>query len=316
VPQKHCSWWNVSVPRRFLDTPPDSKSAIFQAGGLVVLVVEVFRKAYLAALVPVLVNAILNEHQLVVDIITFVSKGDFPRSRLGEKQRGKVLASWVTRKLINIAQFAIRDSDVTDTQIAEVNEPASHPRSTGNGSTATSSLRHNSSFLGAVKQHQPQEPPQHYAEPQFPDHYASIPTGISEMPTNYDESIVEAPAGIDDNTPTNARGSHFELPDNYTYPAPSRDEYQADGASESSQATQNASHLQAPTVNLPPVSGHEGLMDVSNPSGLEVANKSSSDEGDWPQEAIMHMNLAGPSHDGSNRASILPSPSGRESGQY
>ncbi|KKK26909.1 hypothetical protein ARAM_003737 [Aspergillus rambellii] len=83
--------------------------AVFQAGGLIVVVVEVTRKAYLASLVPVIVNAILNEHQVVADIVAFVSRGDFPRSRLGEKQRGKVLASWVTRKLRTIAQFSIRD---------------------------------------------------------------------------------------------------------------------------------------------------------------------------------------------------------------
>ncbi|KAG4220765.1 hypothetical protein PC116_g30756, partial [Phytophthora cactorum] len=31
--------------------------------------------------------------------------------RLGEKQRGKILASWVTRKMRTVAQFAIRDPD-------------------------------------------------------------------------------------------------------------------------------------------------------------------------------------------------------------
>lgn len=84
-------------------------SAVFQAGGLVVLLVEVHRKSYLASLVPVILNAVLNEHQLVVDIIAFVGRGDFPRSRLNEKQRGKILASWVTKKLRTIAQFGIRD---------------------------------------------------------------------------------------------------------------------------------------------------------------------------------------------------------------
>lgn len=74
-------------------------SAVFQAGGLVVVLVEVRVKSYLASMVPVIVNAILDEHQLVVDIVAFVGKGDFPRSRLGEKQRGKILASWVTRKM-------------------------------------------------------------------------------------------------------------------------------------------------------------------------------------------------------------------------
>lgn len=88
-------------------------SAVFQAGGLVVVLVEVRVKSYLASMVPVIVNAILDEHQLVVDIVAFVGKGDFPRSRLGEKQRGKILASWVTRKMRTIAQFGIRDNDRT-----------------------------------------------------------------------------------------------------------------------------------------------------------------------------------------------------------
>ncbi|KAK3368251.1 hypothetical protein B0H63DRAFT_488140 [Podospora didyma] len=85
--------------------------AVFQAGGLVVVLVEVARKSYLASIVPVIVNAILNEHQIIADIVAFVAKGDFPRSRLGEKQRGKILAGWVSRKMRTMAQFAIKDMD-------------------------------------------------------------------------------------------------------------------------------------------------------------------------------------------------------------
>ncbi len=77
-------------------------SAIFQAGGLVVLLVEVVRTSHLSSVVPVLVNAVLNEHQFVLDKVAFCAKGDFPRSRLREKQRGKILASWVTRRLYGI----------------------------------------------------------------------------------------------------------------------------------------------------------------------------------------------------------------------
>ena len=76
-----------------------SGSAVFQAGGQIVAVIEVLTDEYLAALVPLVVNAVLNEHQVVIDVITFVARGDFPRSRLGEKQRGKILSHWVTRKL-------------------------------------------------------------------------------------------------------------------------------------------------------------------------------------------------------------------------
>ncbi|OJJ45586.1 hypothetical protein ASPZODRAFT_133429 [Penicilliopsis zonata CBS 506.65] len=114
--------------------------AVFQAGGLIVVVVEVTRKAYLASLVPVIVDAILSEHQVVADIVAFVSHGDFPRSRLGEKQRGKVLASWVTRKLRTLAQFSIRDSDGGMAQFADMSRNRSS-RSSKPGSIMDNSLR-------------------------------------------------------------------------------------------------------------------------------------------------------------------------------
>lgn len=114
-------------------------SAIFQAGGLIVVVVEVTRKAFLASLVPVIVDTILNEHQVVADIVAFVSHGDFPRSRLGEKQRGKVLASWVTRKLRTLAQFSIRDME-GDHPFADVMHHRAS-RSSKPGSTMGNSMR-------------------------------------------------------------------------------------------------------------------------------------------------------------------------------
>lgn len=97
---------------------------MFQAGGLVVVVVEIFRRNFLASMVPVIVNAIINEHQLVIDIVAFVIKGDFHRSRLGEKQRGKILAGWVTRKMRTIAQYSIRDPNGPENQMMISEEPA------------------------------------------------------------------------------------------------------------------------------------------------------------------------------------------------
>jgi hypothetical protein len=78
----------------------NNSSAVFQAGGQTIAVLEVGgQPEYLAAIVPVVVNAVLSEHQIVLELIAFVEKGDFPRSRLGEKQRGRILSGWVTRKL-------------------------------------------------------------------------------------------------------------------------------------------------------------------------------------------------------------------------
>ena len=137
------------------------------------------RKAYLASIVPVIVNAVLNEHQVVVDIVAFVTKGDFPRSRLGEKQRGKILASWVTRKMRTIAQFGIRDADGADSQITEVAEPRS-----GLGSVVGvgSSLRNVETVTS---------PPALHSYETTQD-YITVPTGVSEMPA-YESSNTESP---------------------------------------------------------------------------------------------------------------------------
>lgn len=88
-------------------------TAVFQAGGLVIAVIECTRrnKDNLAAIVPVIVNTVLEEHQFIVDIVSFVSVGHFPRSRLGEKQRGKILASWVTRKLPLTGKFGVSNGE-------------------------------------------------------------------------------------------------------------------------------------------------------------------------------------------------------------
>lgn len=108
------------------------------------MVVEVTRKAFLASLVPVIVDAILNEHHIVADIVAFVPRSDFPRSRLAEKQRGKILALWVTRKLRTIAQFSIRDPDSTTKQLADMaqyrNSRASKPGSIMGNSTRRNTL--------------------------------------------------------------------------------------------------------------------------------------------------------------------------------
>ncbi|CAN6652179.1 hypothetical protein TRVA0_025S01860 [Trichomonascus vanleenenianus] len=96
-------------------------AAIFQAGGMTIVLCEVAqsqqqygmipvtspRHLSLASLVPVVVNTVLNDHQFVVDIVAFVGRGDLPRSRLQEKQRGKIMASWVQKKLNLLGQFGV-----------------------------------------------------------------------------------------------------------------------------------------------------------------------------------------------------------------
>jgi len=275
-----------------------SGSAVFQAGGLIVVLVEVGRKAYLASIVPVIVNAILNEHQIVADIVAFVNKGDFPRSRLGEKQRGKILASWVTRKMRTMAQFGIRDADSALSDVTETMEPRSGIASLRNGSVMASSLRN-------------VEPAPHILEErelerqrvQAQNSFAPLPTGISEMPAqNYNESILSSPTAENgDDTPTDNQKGQFELPsDDFD---PEKDNFLDTDENSLGFDTSDAPpprvgpKPEMPQTPLPAVEGREGdlwSLPSQKSGGLRVQNASSDDEDDsWKNDAIMHMNLAG-----------------------
>ena len=268
------------------------------------VLVEVGRKAYLASIVPVIVNAILNEHQIVVDIVAFVNKGDFPRSRLGEKQRGKILASWVTRKMRTMAQFGIRDPESALSDVTETLEPRGQTGSLRNGSVMASSLRNVEQAPQILEQ---SEMDRRNFDSQ--DNFAPLPTGISEMPAiNYNESIVDSPtigAGASmksDDTPTNDRAGHFELSSGDL--DSERNDFLDIGGPFQVPAFENTTNTAPPigpkpTRNsmLPAVEGREGdiwTLPSQKPSGgLRVQNAGSDDEDDdWKKDAMMHMNLS------------------------
>ena len=302
-------------------------SAVFQAGGFVVVLVEVMRRNYLASIVPVIVNAGLNEHQVVVDIVAFVAKGDFPRSRLGEKQRGKILASWVTRKMETIAQFSIRDADGADSQITEVAEPRSAVGSVRVGS----SLKNVETIPAAPIQQQD---------------YSNLPVGISEMPAPYESSIVESPPlpRTEDrgDTPTEARTNPYAIHDelhipraepeyddeNYSHrtglepqrydfddlttPRNDHDPTSFDFSTSQTPAPPDPRYDSKPSLPLPsfsedhdfaqqgdlwtlPSQQQSRLQQPSSyrPSGRSRESSNGTDGADWPEEALMHMNLGG-----------------------
>ncbi|KAI1488759.1 acyl-CoA ligase [Biscogniauxia mediterranea] len=246
----------ASVERCHRNIVP-SGCAVFQAGGLVVVLVEVSRKAYLASIVPVIVNAILNEHQIVIDIVAFVNKGDFPRSRLGEKQRGKILAGWVTRKMRTVAQFAIRDADTIS---MEGVDGADHRASVGSmrssNTPGVSSLRN--------MEHAPQILEQEELDHQM-NKMSALPA--MEMSTNHEG---HGPPAI--NTSLGQTGYAISDYDHF-----------GEGA-------QSGSQQGPPQIRLPSVDDREGLGDMwdRRPSQGQIPA-----EDDWKRDAIMHMNLAG-----------------------
>jgi hypothetical protein len=182
-------------------------------------------------MVPVIVNAILNEHQLVIDIVAFVIKGDFHRSRLGEKQRGKILAGWVTRKMRTIAQYSIRDPNGPENQMMISEEPRGSVSIRGPGSTKGSiragsmmgmtaqlnSMQLNSSGLQQQQQPQPPLPQQQDSPSMHPELAPGQQQPPHPDPEQHQYSL------HDDKTPTEAR--HTFLSDHGSSGAPTMLDY-------------------------------------------------------------------------------------------
>jgi hypothetical protein len=245
----------------------------------------------LASLVPVIVNAVLNEHQLVLDIVSFVAMGDFPRSRLGEKQRGKVLATWVSRKMRTIAQFSIRDPDA-EGSVSTVGpaDVLTGRRGSGQSGHAGTSIQHgvSGSSLRQVES------------------LSNLPGGGDgtgdqlTVQTDHTRSGTERSGSRNDVTPTNENPRPFDLNDTIEYspvensvfdspeqltrrPRPSQEGYEM-------RATYGAPDDYDPY-------GHAYQQDSpqelhGSGAGLRVANvTNSAGNSDWEQEALRSMNI-------------------------
>ncbi|KAI5924962.1 acyl-CoA ligase [Camillea tinctor] len=243
----------ASVERCHRNIVP-SGCAVFQAGGLVVVLVEVSRKAYLASIVPVIVNAILNEHQIVIDIIAFVNKGDFPRSRLGEKQRGKILAGWVTRKMRTVAQFAIRDADSLSMEGIYADHRASVGSMKSSNTPGVSSLRN--------MEHAPQ-----ILEAEELDHQMNKMSALPPM----------------DLSSNNEGQGHLAMNTSLGQPGYAMSDF------DFGEGVQLASQQVPPQIRLPSADGREAPGDIweRRPSQGQIPA-----EDDWQRDAIMHMKLA------------------------
>lgn len=332
-----------------------------------VVLVEVGRKAYLASIVPVIVNAILNEHQLIIDIVAFVSKGDFPRSRLGEKQRGKILASWVTRKMRTIAQFSIRDADGADSQITEVAEPRSGmgsvvgvgsslknvetvttPQiqrghdyiSAGPASATDDTAPYESSIVESPPLPLPKDdddrddtptgaPENTYVQPASDGRYRSNSNNVPQIVTSSDYFPPQDPAELHSesvyspqdqyNTGNGYKFSPLDGPDagpDFDFnpssaPPPPRFDSNPTLQSGSGKGGESYSRggdlysLPSQSRNVNGSSSRGGQLRVAN------ANHDEEEEGRWPEEAILHMNLSkgdsrkGSRYDGSGYGSAM-----------
>lgn len=264
------------------------------------MLVEVGRKSYLASIVPVIMNAILNEHQIVIDIIAFVKKGDFPRSRLGEKQRGKILASWVTRKMQTMAQFGIRDPEPRLSDVNEVHEPRSRVLSIAKESNRVSSLRDTESVTPNIERGIGQQTLSN--GPKF----SPLPVGISEMPSqNYDNEIRSQTPGTctstrSDETPTNIHSLHIDDKTDELNPVEGFDfglTYELPGSEVKNTVKGSLSYKEVEArFFLPAVEGREQWTNLSQQPAFNDNDDQDvpkdEDDNSWKNDAIMHMNLA------------------------
>lgn len=82
-------------------------SCIFKCSDYTIVVCEAKRSRNLSALVPIIVNTVFSKHHLIVDIVAFIKKGEFPISRLGTKQRARIVDAWVQAVIPLLALFGV-----------------------------------------------------------------------------------------------------------------------------------------------------------------------------------------------------------------
>lgn len=232
-----------------------------------------------------IVDSILNEHQIIVDIVAFVQKGDFPRSRLGEKQRGKILAGWVSRKMRTMAQFAIRDTFGLGPGEGDGTPDAN--RASYSSFRSSSGAQIGLSSVGSTLRNvepAPQILEQRELEQQL--------ERISALPKDARANTIQMPGdngnGREEMTPTGPRAQpehDFSLPEFEQF----------DDANKAPGMGPNLGmHQQPPEIRLPEFHGVDWRGHAVPPQGPggHARHPSLGNEDDWTADAIASMNLA------------------------
>lgn len=104
-------------------------SCIFKCSDYTIVVCESRRTRSLSALVPLIVNTILSKHHLIVDIVAFIKKGEFPISRLGTKQRARIVDAWVQGIIPLSVQFGVNYGENSMIQLTKTIHDVSKTKS-------------------------------------------------------------------------------------------------------------------------------------------------------------------------------------------
>lgn len=230
----------------------------------------------------------------MVDIVAFVQRGDFPRSRLGEKQRGKILAGWVSRKMRTIAQFAIRD---TSTPSGDGEATPDANRASYSSFRSSSGAQIGLASVGSTLRNvepAPQILEQRELEQQL-EHIAALPPESERA--NYGQQVSNGNGkGRDESTPT---GPVANSQQQHNFDLPEFNHFDSDGdAKPPGVGPKPAGQRPPPEIRLPEFQGvdwrghavpaHQGRGHGRNPS---IQN-----EDDWTADAIAGMSLAEQDH--------------------
>lgn len=183
---------------------------------------------------------------MVLDIVAFVDNGSFPRSRLGEKQRGKILAGWVSRKMQTIAQFSIRDPDADGSVGTAVPEEQRGRRGSAQSfrTTGAGSMRHamgtNASSLRHVESVADMPVLEEGAVMQAPSHHEYMDSNAVAHPEDFFELPPPGSSGVEsrsDATPTNENPRPLQLHPSMQYSPVESESYDDQLAEQQDQAS-------------------------------------------------------------------------------
>ena len=82
-------------------------SCVFKCADFTIVVCESMKSTNLSSLVPIIVNTVLSKHHIIIDIVAFMKHGEFPISRLGTKQRARIIDAWIQGFIPIYAQYGV-----------------------------------------------------------------------------------------------------------------------------------------------------------------------------------------------------------------
>ncbi|KAK6464601.1 hypothetical protein DFJ63DRAFT_317880 [Scheffersomyces coipomensis] len=98
---------------------------IFKCADYTIVVCQTQPVKYYASLVPIIVNTVLSKHHLIVDIVAFIKRGQFPISRLRTKQRARIVDAWAKGFIPIVASYGVNyGENVMLKLIKEISEDA------------------------------------------------------------------------------------------------------------------------------------------------------------------------------------------------